>query len=117
MLENDFMFLIAGLGNPGLKYKKNRHNAGFMAVDFFVNKEKWLKDKKTNSKIIKTEKYIKSKLASNNTIETYDYFLDPEAQIIHMFLTIKKYRENINLLAKKLHFTKEKLLKVKESQT
>lgn len=25
--------LIAGLGNPGRKYQKNRHNIGFMAVD------------------------------------------------------------------------------------
>ncbi|MDO4564420.1 MAG: aminoacyl-tRNA hydrolase [Clostridia bacterium] len=27
------MFIIAGLGNPGLSYKKSRHNAGFMALD------------------------------------------------------------------------------------
>lgn len=27
------MKLIFGLGNPGIKYAKNRHNAGFMAVD------------------------------------------------------------------------------------
>ncbi|MBU4360450.1 aminoacyl-tRNA hydrolase [Candidatus Parcubacteria bacterium] len=55
------MFLIIGLGNPGLKYKKTRHNAGFQAVNFLIGKEKWTKDKKTNSKIIKTEKYIVAK--------------------------------------------------------
>jgi PTH1 family peptidyl-tRNA hydrolase len=46
--------LIIGLGNPGKKYEKTRHNAGFLAVDFaagFFNAENWKESKKLNSLI------------------------------------------------------------------
>jgi len=29
-------FLIAGLGNPGDKYKNNRHNIGFQIIDTYL---------------------------------------------------------------------------------
>ncbi len=32
------MYLIAGLGNPGLSYRKTRHNAGFQALDALADK-------------------------------------------------------------------------------
>ncbi|MEC7397762.1 MAG: aminoacyl-tRNA hydrolase, partial [Pseudomonadota bacterium] len=32
------MLLLVGLGNPGPKYEKNRHNIGFMAVDQIVRR-------------------------------------------------------------------------------
>jgi PTH1 family peptidyl-tRNA hydrolase len=32
------MFLIAGLGNPGRKYRDNRHNVGFHVVDHFAER-------------------------------------------------------------------------------
>ncbi len=30
--------LVVGLGNPGVKYEKNRHNVGFMAMDYLAEK-------------------------------------------------------------------------------
>ena len=32
------MKLVVGLGNPGTKYEKTRHNSGFMALDLITNK-------------------------------------------------------------------------------
>ncbi len=32
------MKLVIGLGNPGSKYKNNRHNLGFMIIDAYVSK-------------------------------------------------------------------------------
>ena len=48
------MKLIIGLGNFEEKYLFTRHNAGFMAVDFFV---------RANNQTFKTEKKLKSSIA------------------------------------------------------
>ncbi len=42
------MKIIVGLGNPGAKYEFNRHNAGFMVVDYIAAEKK--KSFKSSSK-------------------------------------------------------------------
>jgi len=54
------MKLIIGIGNPGPKYQQTKHNTGFMAVDFLVQKllvkkTKWNESKKTNCFYLKTQ--------------------------------------------------------------
>lgn len=49
------MKLIIGLGNPGVKYLKNRHNVGHMFIDF-VNKNSQILN--TKYQILKTSCYM-----------------------------------------------------------
>lgn len=47
-------YLIVGLGNPGREYRANRHNAGFMLLDRFVERHKWLGYTKRQGKALIT---------------------------------------------------------------
>lgn len=50
------MKIIVGLGNPGDKYQKNRHNVGFMFLDFLAGeKADWKINKKFNALILEQD--------------------------------------------------------------
>ena len=36
--QEDVMYIIAGLGNPGKEYMGTRHNAGFSVIDELADK-------------------------------------------------------------------------------
>lgn len=65
------MRIIVGLGNPGDKYAKNRHNLGFMALDLLLGKVKWQESKKFKALIYEAGDciYLKPQTFMNNSGE------------------------------------------------
>ncbi len=67
------MILVIGLGNPGNKYKKTRHNIGFIILDNILGKIDWNKSSKANTlfyqNIIAEEtiEYLKPQTFMNNS--------------------------------------------------
>ena len=78
------MKIIVGLGNPGKKYEKTRHNCGFMAIDFYAAKNNLEFKNKFNGlyteQIINNEKVILLKpqtymnLSGNSVREFVNFF-------------------------------------------
>lgn len=52
------MKLIVGLGNPGNRYKNNRHNIGFMLLDKIAAENDWAFVKKKNFTYVKSREFI-----------------------------------------------------------
>ena len=54
------MKLIVGLGNPGKKYQKTKHNIGFLCLDYFAKQHKltFKHEKKFQGEWVKTASFI-----------------------------------------------------------
>ena len=90
------MYIIIGLGNPGLKYANTRHNIGFMAIDALAEKYKVSMTKKehqsiTGSFILDGEKVllVKPQTFMNNSGECVgpmaDYYHVPHENILVIY--------------------------------
>ncbi|MGN0531271.1 MAG: aminoacyl-tRNA hydrolase [Eubacterium sp.] len=89
-------YIIAGLGNPGSKYAKTRHNVGFMAMDMLAKKNGFeFKKIKFNSQI--ADEYIggrrcllmKPQTMMNNSgeaiYEAAEYYNIPDENIVIIY--------------------------------
>jgi PTH1 family peptidyl-tRNA hydrolase len=89
-------YIIAGLGNPGKKYEKTRHNAGFMALDLLAEKYGF-EYKKLKFHALIADEVIGGKrclimkpqtmmnLSGEAILEAADYYNIPEDKIIVIF--------------------------------
>ena len=87
------MYLLVGLGNPGLKYKKNRHNIGYMTIDTIVKKYNFKEKNKNKFGEVFEGKILNEKIF---TLKPKD-FMNLSGMSIKKFLNF--YKINIkNLL-------------------
>lgn len=106
------MFLIAGLGNPGSKYEKTRHNAGFDTIDviadhYGIRVNRLECEAITGKGIIEGEKVILAKpqtfmnLSGNSIRKLVDYYkLDPTSEVIVIFDDIDLEPGNLRIKKK-----------------
>ena len=82
------MKLVVGLGNPGLKYLKNLHNLGFMAVELLAEKHGVAFNKK-GFKGIYGEKNINGEKVVFLKPQTYMNLSGESVQALSAFYKIK----------------------------
>ena len=106
------MYIIVGLGNPGDKYEKTRHNVGFNVIDLLA-KEYSIDVSKIKHKAligegrVGTEKVILVKpmtymnLSGDSVAEIVNFYkLDPESEMIVIFDDISLAPGNIRVRKK-----------------
>lgn len=59
-----------------------------------------------------TESHIKAEPHAKDSVEMMEYFLDPNVQLVHMFLTVKRFAEDPKLIAPILQITMDRVLEL-----
>ena len=106
------MFLIVGLGNPGKKYERTRHNIGFDAIDYIAekyhisvtdNKHKAICGKGVinGQKVILAKPQTFMNLSGESVREIINFYkIDPEDEMVVLFDDISLAPGNIRIRKK-----------------
>ena len=106
------MFVIVGLGNPGKKYEKTRHNAGFLAIDALAEKYGISMNEKKHKAIcgsgvmegqkvllVKPETFMN--LSGESVRSVMDFYkIDPEEEMLVIYDDISLAPGNIRIRKK-----------------
>ncbi len=65
--------------------------------------------------LLRSEQHIDSKVVSPQQEHLASYYLNPLMQVVHMFLTIERYAQNVNEIGQKLHLSKDVLTNILRS--
>jgi len=88
-LKDNRPLLIVGLGNTGNTYLSNRHNAGFLFVDYFIKKLQ-----KLNKDLIYTQKKLYELVKSQ---EEQIFLVKPLTMMNNSGLAVKEFFKYTNL--------------------
>lgn len=110
--QENVMYLIVGLGNPGRKYEHTRHNAGFDVMDAIAEKYNIsISEKKHKAlygkgviagvKVVLAKPQTFMNLSGESVAELLHYYkLDPAAQMLVIFDDISLAPGNIRIRKK-----------------
>lgn len=94
------MKIIAGLGNPGEKYQKSRHNAGWIFIDSLIKEPNWRENKKFQALIHEEGEFL---------------FVKPLTYMNESGYSLRKIMDYYNLLPKNLGLFNKKDCDLTES--
>ena len=107
-----YMYLIAGLGNPGREYENTRHNAGFASIDRLAEKNHISIDMKKfqalcgtgyigGQKVLLLKPQTYMNLSGESLRAACDFFkIDPEQELIVIYDDISLAPGNLRIRAK-----------------
>ena len=74
------MKIVTGLGNPGSSYEHNRHNAGFLALDFYLR----------NKSVIDCASRFEAKICELHSGDNKIFFVKPQTFMNHSGKALKQ---------------------------